>query len=257
MQVIFFLFLGVYCDGETTTTTTSSTESTTSPPTTTASTTTTSTASTKKSSTSTKNTQSTQSTKKDLTCRSCDPTDKEAMKAYYDLYQAGLDKDREDRECSGEARGTIYYGTISYSCYCLVKEHVRFENPPDYRPDSNLHQCLLIEYHAPDIGAPQTWAVSTLFLTIVIGALYLLLFLHDVKPTTVQPYNYGVLVIFGLLGCIFIISCCGMSPNINYNHSWPTAFANVSFTLFLLTVSGFLVYGLVTESRAQMYSRTA
>ena len=135
----------------------------------------------------------------DLTCRSCDPTDKEAMKAYYDLYQAGLDKDREDRECSGEARGTIYYGTISYSCYCLVKEHVRFENPPDYRPDcklfidkplscissfelflqlkglhttkfsANLHQCLLIEYHAPDIGAPQTWAVSTFFLTIVIG----------------------------------------------------------------------------------------
>ena len=110
------------------------------------------------------------------------------MMKYNDLYQNGLN-DESERHCNGTARGTIYYGSISYSCSCLVKEHTKFENEPNYKPDrklfaknpfffinksftlylATLHKCLLIEYHAPDIGAPQTWAVSTFFLTIVIG----------------------------------------------------------------------------------------
>ena len=55
----------------------------------------------------------------------------------------------------------------------------------------------------------------------------MLLFANNVKPTTVPPYNKGVLAIFALLACMFIISCCGMSPNLNLKQSWPTAFASV------------------------------
>ena len=56
---------------------------------------------------------------------------------YNDLYQNGLN-DESERHCNGTARGTIYYGSISYSCSCLVKEHAKFENEPDYKPDRKL-----------------------------------------------------------------------------------------------------------------------
>ena len=60
------------------------------------------------------------------------------MARYYDLYQSSIGKEESERDCNGRALGTIYYGTISYSCNCLVKEHTRFENEPDYRPDRKL-----------------------------------------------------------------------------------------------------------------------
>ena len=65
------------------------------------------------------------------------------MARYYDLYQSSIGKDESRRDCNGRALGTIYYGTISYSCNCLVKEHTRFENEPDYRPDRKLFTSTL------------------------------------------------------------------------------------------------------------------
>ena len=76
----------------------------------------------------------------------------------------------------------------------------------------------------------------------------MLLFANNVKPTTVPPYNKGVLAIFALLACMFIISCCGMSPNLNLKQSWPTAFASVRKSICdrlffpLWTIHGMLTF---------------
>jgi len=159
--------------------------------------------------------------------------------------------------CSAVADGTIYYGTISYSCPCLIKQpgNTRYDKEePTFKPDKTKHTCHFVSYHVPDISAPQTWAVATFFVVLVIAAIFFLMFAKNIPPTTTPPYNKGVLAIFVLLLCMFIVTCCGMSANLNFKGSWPTAFASVSFTLFTLAVAGFLVYGLVTERPGQYAS---
>jgi len=161
-----------------------------------------------------------------------------------------------DFNCSATAKGTIYYGTKSYTCPCLVKKQLRFDHDdaPQFVQDDSKNECLFVEYYVPDISAPQTWAVATFFVVLVIAAIFFLMFAKNIAPTTTPPYNKGVLAIFVLLLCLFIVTCCGMSASLNAKGSWPTAFASVSFTLFTLAVAGFLVYGLVTERPGQYSS---
>ena len=68
-------------------------------------------------------------------------------------------------------------------------------------------------------------------------AIFLLMFAKNIAPTTTPPYNKGVLAIFVLLLCLFIVTCCGMSASLNAKGSWPTAFASVRNGFLVLTSS--------------------
>jgi len=179
---------------------------------------------------------------KDTRCDSCVPD-------HMDLYKACLAS-----ENLVGSTGTIYYGTQMFECPCVVE--YKLENgqgEPTYTVDGTLESCLVAKYYVPNIGYAQTWAVAVFFVCLVIAAIYALLFAHNVKPTTIPPYNKGVMALFVLLLVLCIITFCGMSVNINKNGQFSTAFAACSFTMFTLAVSGFLVYGLVTESANSAY----
>jgi len=78
------------------------------------------------------------------------------------------------------------------------------------------------------------------------------MFAQNIKPTTIPPYNRGVLALVVLLGITMIVTFCGMSANLTAKGAMPTAMSAVSFTLFSLAVSAYLMYGLVAESRPNL-----
>ena len=69
--------------------------------------------------------------------------DKEAMDMYTKLFNGELtdNPDFNGSHCSAVADGTIYYGTISYSCPCLIKQpgNTRYDKEePTFKPDSKI-----------------------------------------------------------------------------------------------------------------------
>jgi len=141
-----------------------------------------------------------------------------------------------------------YYHSVHYRCQCLIQSG----NDYTFDAENKYESCQFMHYNVPATDAPQTWAVATWFILLVVTGFYFLMFAQNIKPTTIPPYNRGVLALVVLLGITMIVTFCGMSANLTAKRAMPTAMSAVSFTLFSLAVSGYLVYGLVTESRPNL-----
>merc|ERR1712062_722084 len=96
------------------------------------------------------------------------------------------------------------------SCPCFI-----FDNDNVGQRDENKSDCIIYESKWKQIAIHPTWSASVFLISVSIAVIFFSMFMSNISPLNLPPYNRAVAIVLLLTSIIGLTSLIGLSPKID------------------------------------------